>query len=355
MRKIITTLGPASASTEIINRMSKAGASSFRLNLSHLSKKSLNKYQDLFLSTSFYPSYDTQGAQLRLSSFDEKYEFSLGEQVLLISPSHCFEDFHGFSCLKVNLEEVFSQLIIGDVLRVGFGGLVLKITHLNSDSTCLCECISLGTCGTNKAADIIGRGVILPSLTEFDKYVLKSFVDSNTPEIFMSFVNSPQDISDCRALLPSNANAKIVAKIETIKGVRNLQAIMEYCDAILIDRGDLSREVSISRIPIIVNRILAICSGRKFPCYVATNVLESMIDMSLPTRAEISDIYSLLSKDVSGIVLAAEVAIGSHPVNSVRVVNHMIELFESESSGFLGGLPQFAFNSELPEPLKSWL
>ena len=244
---------------------------------------------------------------------------------------------------------------VGDMLRVDFGGLVLQIRHINNDLTCMCECVSAGSCGTNKAADIIGRAIELPSLTSFDKFVLANCIDKNTPEIFMSFVNSPRDISECRSLLPSESNVKIVAKIETIKGIHNLEGILDYSDAVLIDRGDLSREISISRIPIVVNRILTICRERRIPCYVATNVLESMINTSLPTRAEISDIYSLLSKEVGGIVLAAEVAIGLHPINSVRVVKHMVELFHSESRGFLGGIPQTAFNSELPEPLKSWL
>ena len=106
-------------------------------------------------------------------------------------------------------------------------------------------------------------------------------------------------------------------------GVENFEEICKVSDGILIDRGDLSREISISNIPIIVNNLIKKANENNTPIYIATNVLDSMMNSPLPSRAEISDIYNLLEKGIQGLVLAAETAIGENPVQSVAVIQYM--------------------------------
>ena len=131
--------------------------------------------------------------------------------------------------------------------------------------------------------------------------------------------------------------------------------IIHCSDGILIDRGDLSREVKISRIPGLVASIVKASREYATPCYVATNGLDSMLVDSLPSRAEISDIYSLFSMGVSGLVLAAEMAIGKHPVESVQAIKIMANVYyhQKQNTGILP-LPE-EIVPDIQEPLKSWL
>ena len=107
-------------------------------------------------------------------------------------------------------------------------------------------------------------------------------------------------------------------------------------DGILIDRGDLSREISIPLVPIATKKIIELCISVKKPVYLATNVLDSMMDANIPSRAEVSDILNSLSQGVNGIVLAAEVAIGNNPVKSVALLQYLIDTYENHNKGLLG-------------------
>ena len=132
-----------------------------------------------------------------------------------------------------------------------------------------------------------------------------------------------------------NKNTKVISKIESRKGLSNLEEIVSVSDGVLIDRGDLSREISIGMTPFAVDTILKHCINKGKECFIATNILDSMMENPIPSRAEISDIWNLLSKGVSGFVLAAEVAIGKNPVESVAVINHMNNLFNSSKISFV--------------------
>ena len=178
--------------------------------------------------------------------------------------------------------------------------------------------------------------------------------------IYLSFTSSQSDILCLRSLLDSlpiepNVRPRIIAKIESRLGLLNLRDIASCVDGILIDRGDLSREISISRIPLATKAILDVCKSIDTPCFVATNILDSMMVNDLPSRAEISDLFNLYVSGASGIVLAAEAAIGKNPVPSVQVVKHMSKVYQSSVDGTLGFMTGKMFNSSLTDPLLSWL
>ena len=150
------------------------------------------------------------------------------------------------------------------------------------------------------------------------------------------------------------SDLEIVAKIETINGLRNLEQICLESDAILVDRGDLSREISISMVPIATSSVLETCKALNKRCYVATNILESMMISKIPSRAEISDIYNLMTLGAGGIVLAAEAAIGSNPVESLYVVKHMRKLFELNQRRLLGIIKNDV-DPNIHHSLRNWL
>ena len=122
-------------------------------------------------------------------------------------------------------------------------------------------------------------------------------------------------------------------------GIYNIETILPKVDGILIDRGDLSREISISYIPVATHSLIALCHKYDKPCFIATNILDSMMTSTLPSRAEVSDLYNLYSMGVGGIVLASEVAIGNNPIDSVRVVKYIHDVYRSASNSLLAFVP----------------
>ena len=130
-------------------------------------------------------------------------------------------------------------------------------------------------------------------------------------------------MEEIRSIIGSKSN--LISKIESVNGVLNLGEILPAVDQILIDRGDLSREVSIDKIPFIQRRIISFAKSKDVPVFVATNLLESMVKTDSPTRAEVNDVASTLLMGASGLVLAAETAIGAYPVESVNMVNSLIK------------------------------
>ncbi len=354
--QIITTIGPASLSAETIKSLHSAGATSFRINLSHSNPELLKEYYDVLTQSGVIPSLDTQGAQVRVYKHAEKVSFFEGETMKISEPSSPMAN----NCdLLLNHAEIFPQLQPGDEMRIDFNGLVIRIDEIDLSNNVLSTSIlNKGYLGINKAVDIIGKKLTLNPLTRFDIEAITQY-SSKIKSLFLSFVNCADDIRYARNLINSpNLNARcpeIISKIETLSGIDNLESIIKESDAILIDRGDLSREISISKVPSATRAIIQTCRAYGLPCFVATNILDSMITDSLPSRAEVSDLYNLFSMGISGIVLAAEVAIGKHPVESVHVVKYMNEVFrDEENSTFtLSSTPEK--NVNLPKSLRNWL
>ncbi len=354
--EIITTIGPSSFDQKIISELKHAGASCFRINLSHSNSELLKKYIDLFKGIGIKPSIDTQGAQIRIHGKPRKEQYEEGEKILIVGKDSSTIPNADF---VLNHSEIFDQAKNGDLLRIDSGGLVIEIESINyKDGHINAVTINKGNVKPNKAVDVIGRSLNLKPLTDFDIYSISKYVNE-IDTIFVSFTNKETDLDLVKGLIEKNKNSnkipRIVAKIESKQGIVNLESILRKANGILIDRGDLSREISISRIPLATSSILSKCKEYQVPCYVATNVLDSMLEEALPSKAEISDLFNLYSHGVDGIVLAAEVAIGKYPVDCVHVVRHMYELFKAESNSNFSLISDSKLIDQLPIHLSRWL
>ena len=337
MTKIIVTVGPKSIDEKVLRSLRKAGASSFRINLSHSNPESLTDYFERISQSGAIPSIDTQGAQLRVEALPDGVEFEKGSNIEIIFGVHNLDvstSNGSHRRIVFNHPEVASQVGVGDVLKIDFNGLIVSLVRQASEFIWVGEVFGSGTVVVNRAADISGKAIELSPLTEFDRYAI-DFADSRgCREVYASFVSSRDHVLQIRKHLMPGAH--LISKIETALGVANADEIIDTSDAVLIDRGDLSREISIPSVPIAVQSILRIGLQRKKPVYIATNVLDSMMTSPLPSRAEISDIFTLLKSGVSGLVLAAEVAIGAHPVASTALINYLIQLYHCHDQGLFG-------------------
>jgi pyruvate kinase len=319
--QILATLGPASLNIDIVQELARKGVDLFRINLSHTKLDDVEGIIKNIQSWTNVPiCLDSEGAQIRNQDMvSESVVFSKGD-IVKIHHSTVVGDSNNISFTPGNVSQ---QLKVGDEVRVDFNSVCLCITKVQSDHL-LSIVKSGGIVGSNKATDT-AADINLSAVTPKDENAFKIGISMGVNNFSLSFTNSADDVSQVRKIIGQDSN--LISKIESIKGLLNLGEILPIVDQILIDRGDLSREVPIEKIPFIQRRIISYAKSKDTPVFVATNLLESMIKYDSPTRAEANDVASTLLMGASGLVLAAETAIGDYPVGSVEMINLIIKQY----------------------------
>jgi pyruvate kinase len=319
--KILATIGPSSLNIDTIKELSLSGIYLFRINLSHTKLHDVPKIIDKIQSWSDTPiCLDSEGAQVRNQDMESESVSFKKDSLVKIHHKQVIGD----SCnISFTPNTVSQQLEIGDIIRIDFNALKLQVAEMK-DEYLLARVINEGSVGSNKAADI-DRKIQLHAVTHKDKEAFKIGIDKGITNFSLSFTNEANDIKEIRKII---GDANLISKIESIKGVLNLGEILPLVGQILIDRGDLSREISIDKIPFVQRRIISYAKSQGVPVYVATNLLESMTEAALPTRAEVNDVASTLLMGADGLVLAAETAIGKHPVASVNMINAIVKQYD---------------------------
>ena len=312
--KIISTLGPSTINKDFL-KFASSEIDLIRLNMSHLSIKKLEENIKIIKKNCKTPiCIDTEGAQIR-TKVKKKKNYREGS-IINISKNK-----GNFMLYPSN---VFSSLKINDILNIGFDGLLVKVIKLKKDI--VTKVIRSGKLENNKGVHIENRKIRLDYLTKKDfqailigkKYKIKNFA--------LSFTRSVDDIIKFNKLLKVENK---IFKIETKNAVKNFDKMIKYGKNFLIDRGDLSKEISIENIPIAQRIMFEI--KNKFNnknIYVATNLLESMIKNNLPTRGEANDIFNSLEMGADGLVLAAETAIGKNPKECVLFLKKILKTYK---------------------------
>jgi len=315
---ILCTLGPSSLNKKFLI-FSKNNISLLRLNMSHVSLAGLEKLIKFIRKYTSTPiCVDTEGAQIRTKV--KKSKFFKVNSVFIINKK--------IGNINLYPEEVFDKLKFKDVLDIGFNDLKAKIIEKKENYIKL-KTISSGLMEKNKGVHVMNRIVNLNYLTKKDLKAIQISRKLNIKNFALSFTNTEEDIKQFNKILPRSNK---IFKIETIKAVKSLDKLMKLGNNFLIDRGDLSKEVSIEQIPVIQRKIINISKKYKNKkIFIATNFLESMIENKYPTRGEANDIYSSLEMGANGLVLAAETAIGKFPEKTIIFLKKMIKIFSKES------------------------
>ena len=319
--KILATIGPSSLNKDTIEELSSNGVNLFRINLSHTKLDDVaNIIDDIHSWTDVPICLDSEGAQVRNQDMEsESVEFKEGSTVKI----HHRCVIGDSSNISLTPNTVSKLLKVGDTVRIDFNTLALKVIEDKGDYLIANVEIS-GSVGSNKAADV-DRDIDLAAVTHKDREAFKIGLEKGIKNFSLSFTNTADNVKEIRDIIGDESN--LISKIETVKGVLNLKEILPLVNQILIDRGDLSREVAIDKIPFIQRRIISYAKSKDVPVYVATNLLESMIQTSSPTRAEVNDVASTLLMGANGLVLAAETAIGKYPVEAVEMINLLIKQY----------------------------
>jgi pyruvate kinase len=314
--KILVTLGPSSLTKKFLKLALKSNISFLRLNMSHVKISKLEK------TIKFIRKYnnktpiciDTEGAQIRTKVYKKKY-IKKDSKIKLYKENNIF---------KLYPEEVFSKLKRNDILSIGFDNLKVKILQKNNNF-CVLRSLSGGYLEGNKGVHLQNRKIKLNFLTYKDKQAIQIGKQNKIKNYALSFTNTHRDVLDFKKILKKENK---IYKLETLSSVKNLSKILKYGDNFLIDRGDLSKETEIEKIPYYQRKIIKkIKRFKGKEIYVATNLLESMIKNSYPTRAEANDIYNCMELGSNGLVLAAETAVGKYPENSIFFLKKMIHQY----------------------------
>ncbi len=324
---ILCTLGPSSLNRQVIERLQVRQVDLFRINLSHTPLGKVEETIRIIQSHSSTPiCLDTEGAQVRTGAMEKDVVVRDRQHVRLTAETVVGTG----ECLSLTPPTLFQGLRPNNLIGLDFDGVVLLV--LSADATGADTVVlNGGKIGSNKAV-VIDPAPNLPPLTEDDIAAVEIGRRMGITHFALSFANTAEDVAHLRDY--AGPGATIISKIESKLGVRNLDEILAESDAILIDRGDLSREVPLENIPFLQKAIIRKGNFANKPVHVATNLLESMIVNRKPTRAELNDITNTLLDGANGLVLAAETAIGNHPVGAVDMVLSMIERFRRSLDGY---------------------
>ena len=301
--KIICTLGPSSLNTRFLEYANK-NVDLLRLNMSHLKTSELKKNIAFIKNKTNCPiCIDTEGAQIR--SKYKKRKFYKKNSLL-----HIEQD----------------KLKLDDTLNIGFEGLKVKIINKNNNFL-LTKVINEGYLEGNKGIHLENRKIKLKCLTEKDVESVKIGKLNDINNFALSFTNTLNDVRYFNKLTGNKSNN--IFKIETKQSINEFKKIIKEGDNFLIDRGDLSKDISVYKIPETQRKLISIKNRfRNKKVFIATNLLESMIINNYPTRAEANDIYSCIEMGADGLVLAAATAIGTNPIECIKFVKEMIKQFK---------------------------
>ncbi|WP_374588329.1 pyruvate kinase [Novosphingobium sp.] len=344
--KILATLGPASRSPEMIEKLLRAGADAFRVNMSHGDHEThaqtiaAIRAVEKNLGKPVAVLCDLQGPKLRVGTFKD------GRAVIRHSGHFTFDrDPTPGDETRVCLPhpELFSVLHKGQRLLIDDGKLKLRVIEANEDRI-LCSAEVGGVISDRKGVNVPDAVVPIPALTEKDRRDLAFALDQGADWIALSFVQRPEDVAEARRLIGSTGTA-LMAKIEKPAAVDRLEEIIELADGIMVARGDLGVELNPEEVPPIQKRIVAITRRSGKPVVVATQMLESMIESPAPTRAEVSDVANAVYDGADAVMLSAETASGAWPEEAVTIMHRIAGQVESDP----GYRQQVSFAQVMPD------
>ena len=328
--KIVATLGPASSTHQMILALHKAGADVFRLNMSHgthddiRARHAIIRAVEAEVGSPIGILADLQGPKLRVGVF-------AGDSAELV-PGQAFRldlDPAPGDATRVQLphKEIFDALEPGAALLVNDGKIRLKVKDCGP-TFANCTVVVGGTISNRKGVNV--PDVVLPvaALSDKDRRDLEFACDLGVDWLALSFVQRPADVEEARAL--ARGRAAILSKIEKPSAVKAFDDILAVSDGVMVARGDLGVELPVQNVPPIQKRLVRKCRAAAKPVIVATQMLESMIESPVPTRAEVSDVATAIYEGADAVMLSAESAAGQYPVEAVRTMDAVAREVESD-------------------------
>jgi pyruvate kinase len=330
--KIVCTLGPATSSLEQVTALVEAGMDVARLNFSHGAHDDHATAYSVVRQASDRTGHavailaDLQGPKIRLGTFTEGPVFwETGTRVCIT-----VTDVEGTATrVSTTYKGLANDVRVGDRLLVDDGKLALSVVEVNGPDV-WCLVTEGGPVSNNKGLSLPGVAVSVPALSDKDEEDLRFALHMSVDFVALSFVRSPADVELVREIMrQEDIEVPVIAKLEKPEAIDNLEAIVEAFDGIMVARGDLGVELPLEQVPLVQKRAVQAARERNKPVIVATQMLESMIDSSRPTRAEASDVANAVLDGADAVMLSGETSVGKHPIAAVRTMERIIDAVES--------------------------
>jgi pyruvate kinase len=331
--KILATIGPASSTPEMLEKLLHAGADAFRLNFSHgdyeTHKRNIQYIRALEKKAGkpITILQDLQGPKIRLGEFEGKASFDLNEGDFFVIDDQPIPG--DSNRCQLPHPEILDILQKGDKVFINDGLVRMQVVEKQKRKI-TCKVSEGGTISSRKGVNLPGVDLPISSVTDKDWQDLEFGLANGVDWVAVSFVQKEQDILDVKEKVAYKA--AVLAKIEMPNAVKRIDQIIEASDAIMVARGDLGVECPIEDVPAIQKKIIRKCRKAGKPVIVATQMLESMIENASPTRAEVSDVANATFEGADALMLSAESAAGKFPEKAVQTMNNVIQRAEKSSA-----------------------
>ena len=333
--KIVCTIGPASDSVEMLCKLMKAGMNVARLNFSHGTHESHQKTIDNFKKARDMVGVpcalllDTKGPEVRIGRFktDNGVTLRSGDSFVLTTDN--VEG--GETCVSVTYKDLPAQLKKNQKILIDDGRVELRVTDIDGNNI-ICNVEIGGKLTHNKGVNIPGCHLNMEYLSERDKSDILFGIQNDVDFVAASFVRTVDDVIQMRRFLDINGgkHIRIISKIENLEGIQNYDGILSVSGGIMVARGDMGVEVDYEKIPGIQKQFIRKCRCSGKMVITATQMLESMTEKTMPTRAEITDVANAVFDGTSAVMLSGETAMGKHPVLVVKTMDKIVRQAEKD-------------------------
>lgn len=331
--KIICTIGPASDTVERLKELMLAGMNVARFNFSHGTheeqklklERVLQAREELGLPVATL--LDTKGPEIRLRDFEGgKAELVAGQRFVLTTQ----ELLGTAEKASISYKNLRNDISVGTTILIDDGLIEMKVEEIAGEEI-ICRVMNGGFVSNHKGVNVPGAVLSMPYISETDREDILFGVEQGFDFIAASFARCREDILELRKILDERgSDMKIIAKIENMQGIQNLEEILEVSDGIMVARGDMGVEIPLEEVPVLQKKMIKLANAQGKHVITATQMLESMIKNPRPTRAEATDIANAIYDGTTAIMLSGESAAGKYPVEAVRTMAKIAESAEKD-------------------------
>jgi pyruvate kinase len=332
--KILATLGPATASKEVLRKMMLAGADVFRINFSHADYDAVRERVEMIrelneeLGRNTGILADLQGPKLRVGVMEDEIEVAPGDRIAFKTG----EKFVGNKdAVYMTYPEFPRDVKPGERVLLDDGKLIFRVVETNGTDTVVAEVEQGGPLKSKKGVNLPNTNISLPALTPKDIEDAIFAISLQVDWLALSFVRHAQDIKDLQELITKHSDYKIpiISKIEKPEAITNIDEIVALSDGIMVARGDLGVEVPAEEVPLLQKKLVQKSKEARIPVVIATQMMETMMDSLTPTRAEVNDVGNSVMDGADAVMLSGETSVGQYPVEVVAKMASIIRAVEN--------------------------
>lgn len=339
--KIVATLGPATDTKEILTELASNGVNVFRINFSHADYGDVERKVKIIKEINKEKGYnvailaDLQGPKLRVGVMEDDVILEDGDTFTFTTVKCIGTKEKAF----MTYQRFPKDVKVGETIMVDDGKLRFEVISTNKENEVVVKVIVGGPLRSKKGVNLPNTAISLPALTKKDMEDAVFAIGLDVDWFALSFVRTPEDLRMLRDLIAQHSDYRIpiIAKIEKPEAVANIDALIPYCDGLMVARGDLGVEIPMQDVPLIQKKLVRRAKRARIPVIIATQMMETMIDNPVPTRAEVNDVANSIMDGADAVMLSGETSVGKFPL---RVIQKMSEIIKAVENSKMIKVPQ---------------